>query len=181
VSFPEPLAVRQATLQATPVRRGLAARIGLWIVQVALAEMFLMAGGSKLAGAPQMVALFDAIGVGQWFRYVTGGIEVSSVLALLWPRTGAAGGGARRDDDRCSRNSPLRHRRLTGDADVPAARLCRGRLGSSRPAAPRGALPLTSASWLRMPGLLPQWRYGEIRRPRYPTTMPCRDATGRAG
>jgi len=34
--------------------------------------MFLMAGGSKLAGVPAMVSLFDQVGVGQWFRYVTG-------------------------------------------------------------------------------------------------------------
>jgi hypothetical protein len=47
--------------------------------------MFLLAGGSKLAGAAAMVALFDAIGVGQWFRYVTGGIEVVSAVALLVP------------------------------------------------------------------------------------------------
>ena len=47
--------------------------------------MFLLAGGSKLAGAAAMVALFDAIGVGQWFRYLTGGIEVVSAVALLVP------------------------------------------------------------------------------------------------
>jgi hypothetical protein len=32
-----------------------------------------------------MVALFDAVGVGQWLRYVTGSIEVGSALALLVP------------------------------------------------------------------------------------------------
>ena len=32
-----------------------------------------------------MVALFDAIGIGQWFRYVTGLIEVGSAIALLVP------------------------------------------------------------------------------------------------
>ena len=47
--------------------------------------MFLLAGGSKLLGAPAMVALFDAIGIGQWFRYVTGIIEVGSAVALLVP------------------------------------------------------------------------------------------------
>jgi uncharacterized membrane protein YphA (DoxX/SURF4 family) len=47
--------------------------------------MFLLAGASKLAGAAAMVALFDAVGVGQWFRYVTGGIEVVSAVALLVP------------------------------------------------------------------------------------------------
>lgn len=67
--------------------------IGLWVVQVALAAMFLLAGGSKLAGAPEMVALFSAIGFGQWFRYVTGAIEVGSALALLWP-AGAPFGAA---------------------------------------------------------------------------------------
>ncbi|HEV3059796.1 MAG TPA: DoxX family protein [Vicinamibacterales bacterium] len=59
--------------------------IVLWVAQVALAVMFLMAGGSKLVGAPAMVSLFDAIGWGQWFRYVTGIIEVISAVALLIP------------------------------------------------------------------------------------------------
>jgi uncharacterized membrane protein YphA (DoxX/SURF4 family) len=59
--------------------------IALWVVQGVLAAMFLMAGGSKLAGAPAMVSLFDAVGLGQWFRYVTGIIEVSSAIALLVP------------------------------------------------------------------------------------------------
>jgi putative oxidoreductase len=29
--------------------------------------------------------LFDAIGIGQWFRYLTGLIEVASAIALLIP------------------------------------------------------------------------------------------------
>ena len=32
-----------------------------------------------------MVSLFDALGLGQWFRYVTGVIEVTSGIALLVP------------------------------------------------------------------------------------------------
>ena len=68
-----------------PVRRNRAGLIGLWVVQIALACLFLNAGGSKLAGAPEMVALFEAIGVGQWFRYVTGLIEVGSAIALFVP------------------------------------------------------------------------------------------------
>jgi len=47
--------------------------------------MFLLAGSSKLFGAAAMVGLFEAIGIGQWFRYVTGLIEVSSAVALLLP------------------------------------------------------------------------------------------------
>ena len=71
--------------QASPVRSGRAGLIAIWIVQIALAGMFLLAGGSKLLGAPAMVGLFDAIGIGQWFRYLTGLIEVGSALALLVP------------------------------------------------------------------------------------------------
>jgi len=44
---------------------------------------FVAAGGAKLAGAEMMLGTFDAIGVGHWFRYVTGAIEVGAGL-LLW-------------------------------------------------------------------------------------------------
>ena len=71
--------------QTLPVRSGRTGLIALWVVQIALAGMFLLAGGSKLLGAPAMVGLFDAIGIGQWFRYLTGLIEVGSALALLVP------------------------------------------------------------------------------------------------
>jgi uncharacterized membrane protein YphA (DoxX/SURF4 family) len=56
-----------------------------WVLQVAAAAMFLLAGGSKLAGALPMVQMFDVIGWGQWFRYVTGIIEVGSAILLLVP------------------------------------------------------------------------------------------------
>jgi putative oxidoreductase len=71
--------------QTSPVHRGRTAHIALWGVQIALAGMFLLAGSSKLLGADAMVGLFDAIGIGQWFRYVTGLIEISSAVALLVP------------------------------------------------------------------------------------------------
>ncbi len=66
--------------------------VALWIVQVAVAGMFVFAGALKLAGVPAMVATFDSIGVGQWFRYATGAIEIVSGVALLlppWPILGA--------------------------------------------------------------------------------------------
>ena len=74
-----------ARSQTFPVRRSRAGLIGLWVAQIALASLFLLAGGSKLAGAPATVTLFEAIGVGQWFRYVTGLIEVGSAIALFVP------------------------------------------------------------------------------------------------
>lgn len=43
-----------------PVHRSRLALIALWGVQVVLAGMFLLAGGSKLAGAAAMVALFSS-------------------------------------------------------------------------------------------------------------------------
>jgi putative oxidoreductase len=82
---------RHMTQNEATLQRGRASLIALWLTQVALAAMFLMAGGSKLAGVPAMVSLFDAIGVGQWFRYVTGVIEVTSGIALLVPAAAVFG------------------------------------------------------------------------------------------
>ena len=82
---PNDAATHAVTQNGTNLQRGRAALIALWLTQVALALMFLMAGGSKLAGVPAMVSLFDPVGVGQWFRYVTGVIEVTSGIALLVP------------------------------------------------------------------------------------------------
>ena len=70
---------------------GKALRIALWVVQILLAGMFFMAGGNKLGGNPQMVGLFDAIGIGQWFRYLTGGLEVLGGVLLLVPRASGVG------------------------------------------------------------------------------------------
>jgi putative oxidoreductase len=79
------MALTASLTQTVPVRSNRTGRIALWLVQIALAGMFLLAGGSKLAGVPAMVGLFDAIGIGQWFRFLTGLIEVGSALALLVP------------------------------------------------------------------------------------------------
>jgi putative oxidoreductase len=77
--------------QAPAIPRGRVALVALWLAQIALAAMFMFAGGLKLTGAPEMVGLFNAIGVGQWFRYVTGSIEVVSAVALLVPAWAAFG------------------------------------------------------------------------------------------
>src|SRR4051812_25867852 len=78
-------ATRAMTQNTSSLQLDRPALIALWVMQVALAAVFLMAGGSKLAGAPAMVSMFDVIGVGQWFRYVTGIIEVIAAIALLVP------------------------------------------------------------------------------------------------
>src|SRR5882724_3503387 len=65
--------------------------VTLWVLQVLAAAMFLFAGYLKLAGSPDMVALFEAIGAGQWFRYVTGALEALGAIALLIPKLRALG------------------------------------------------------------------------------------------
>ena len=66
----------------------------LWTLQILSAAMFLFAGSLKLAGAPPMVQQFAIIGLGQWFRYFTGGIEVASAVLLLIPAAAAYGAAA---------------------------------------------------------------------------------------
>ena len=64
----------------------------VWGVRILLALAFGAAGIAKLAGAQQMIQVFDAIGFGQWFRYATGVVEVGGALLLLVPATGFLGG-----------------------------------------------------------------------------------------
>ena len=65
--------------------------VGLWILQIGAAGMFLMVGFLKLSGDQQLVGLFEAIGLGQWFRYLTGTLEVAGAFLLLIPRTSGLG------------------------------------------------------------------------------------------
>ena len=58
----------------------------LWVLQIAAAGMFLNVGFLKLSGNPQLVSLFQAIGIGQWFRFLTGSLEVAGAILLLIPR-----------------------------------------------------------------------------------------------
>jgi uncharacterized membrane protein YphA (DoxX/SURF4 family) len=57
-----------------------------WILAVFLALVFALAGGIKLVGAPAMVQEFAQIGIGQWFRFLTGTLEVAGAVGLLIPR-----------------------------------------------------------------------------------------------
>jgi putative oxidoreductase len=59
--------------------------IALWVLCVLLALPFLGSGGAKLAGTPLMVAIFQKIGLGQWFRLLTGLLEVFGATGLLFP------------------------------------------------------------------------------------------------
>jgi putative oxidoreductase len=57
-----------------------------WILTIFLGIVFAYAGGIKLIGARPMVQEFAQIGIGQWFRYLTGILEVSGAIGLLVPK-----------------------------------------------------------------------------------------------
>jgi uncharacterized membrane protein YphA (DoxX/SURF4 family) len=71
---------------------GKALNVALWVVQIAGAAMFAMAGSSKFSSAAETVAAFEAIGLGQWFRYFTGSTELIGALLLLVPALSGVGG-----------------------------------------------------------------------------------------
>jgi putative oxidoreductase len=51
-----------------------------------LGLLFLASTLMKLTSQPMAIAEFDMIGIGQWFRYVTGLLELIGVILLMWPR-----------------------------------------------------------------------------------------------
>ena len=84
----------EGTPSASRSRSGWIAKIVnvlLWVLQIGAAGMFLMVGFLKLSGNPQLVGLFEAIGLGQWFRYLTGTLEVAGAFLLLIPRMSGLG------------------------------------------------------------------------------------------
>jgi putative oxidoreductase len=56
-----------------------------WMLTILLALVFTLAGGVKLVNNPGMVQEFAQVGLGQWFRYFTGILEVSGAIGLLIP------------------------------------------------------------------------------------------------
>lgn len=91
--------------------------IALWVLQALLAAAFTAAGGSKLAGVPQRVSLFDQIAMGQWFRQVTGLVEVLGAVALLMPRTTACAAALLAFTRVCA---AVAHLAVIGGSSVPA-------------------------------------------------------------
>ena len=65
-------------------RRG--ASITVWVVQALLAAFFVSAAVPKILGNDLSVASFEQIGVGQWFRVITGLVELAGAIGLVIPR-----------------------------------------------------------------------------------------------
>ena len=59
----------------------------LLVVSVLLGVAFLGAGGSKLAGVQMHVENFARWGYPPWFQYVTGLVEVTAALLIVFPAT----------------------------------------------------------------------------------------------
>ncbi|MEO8244640.1 MAG: DoxX family protein [bacterium] len=62
-------------------------------IKAFLTLAFVAAGLAKLAGVQMMVDEFAVVGLGQWFRYVTGLIEIGSAVLLWVPGLAAYGAG----------------------------------------------------------------------------------------
>jgi putative oxidoreductase len=66
-------------------------KIVTWIVRILLAAAFAASAYGKFAGGAQVVEAFDKIGLGQWFRYFTGAMELGGAILVVIPATGLIG------------------------------------------------------------------------------------------
>src|SRR6266849_5541102 len=83
--------IRTAHHPLTTATPGKGLNITLWTLQLLVTLAFVAAGSGKLLGSPDRIALFDAVGIGHWFRYVTGSLEVLGALLLIVPGKTAFG------------------------------------------------------------------------------------------
>jgi putative oxidoreductase len=79
-------ATMRETQNAPVAGRGRFLNIALWALQALLALQFAMAGSVKVIGDPAMVEMFATIGIGQWFRYFVGALELAGAVGVLIPR-----------------------------------------------------------------------------------------------
>lgn len=66
-------------------RPGRAANITGWVLQALIGGTFLLSAYLKLSGDPRSVAGFRAMGVGDWFRYLIGLLELAGGVGVLVP------------------------------------------------------------------------------------------------
>jgi uncharacterized membrane protein YphA (DoxX/SURF4 family) len=68
--------------------------IAIWIARILMAALFVFAAVMKLTSQPMMVeefGLFAAYGIGQWFRLLTGALELIGAVVVLIPTVSGIG------------------------------------------------------------------------------------------
>lgn len=73
--------------EAVPDRIG---ALTAWLPRIAVALAFGFIGLSKFRD-PMWIRVFARIGIGQWFRYLTGAMQIGGALLALVPRLALAG------------------------------------------------------------------------------------------
>lgn len=58
-----------------------------WVLRIAASAVFLGVGFTKFESDSSWVGLFAQIGLGDWFRYLTGALQMAGGLLFLMPRT----------------------------------------------------------------------------------------------
>lgn len=76
----------ESVLAQRRARAGRGTNIALWVLQAITAAAILSAGAATLAGAAQPVQVFAEIGLGDWFRYLVGVLQLAGAIGLLIPR-----------------------------------------------------------------------------------------------
>jgi len=61
-------------------------KIALWVLRGLMAFVFIATGMMKLFAMPMLVDDFNRLGLGLWFMYFTGALEVIGGVAVLAPR-----------------------------------------------------------------------------------------------
>jgi uncharacterized membrane protein YphA (DoxX/SURF4 family) len=70
-----------------------ALKIGPWLLRLAVALVFVSSGLEKFGIGPgqEWIRIFAKIGLGNWFRYLTGAMEITGGLLLVIPRAAKVG------------------------------------------------------------------------------------------
>jgi putative oxidoreductase len=59
--------------------------LAAWLPRVAVALVFLSVGSEKFGAHGPWIRIFARIGIGDWFRYLTGTLQVGGALLLFVP------------------------------------------------------------------------------------------------
>src|SRR5918995_7106090 len=78
--------IKSGTPDARATSRRRSVNFALWALQALLALMFAMSGFAKVGGDAAMVEMFATIGIGQWFRYLVGALEIAGAIGVLVSR-----------------------------------------------------------------------------------------------